>query len=926
MAAIISAIHMHGAHAAKERKMRYSMASEAYLQKHGLILKDGKPVDLRRSSTASIEHDGDVKKVDVKKNGVTLNIFANWIKNELDSEISCLELPFTIIVLVSFACLAIAHLRQDTIMKVEDAVETDIIENANFAWAHAFGHKGIYDVNSYADFWSWSRLGLFPLLVSERPWWYSEGLDTAVPPEPGRPAYDVDALPSPRQFDGYRQAVPIKNDYLRYTRIIGGFRYRQQARLADPAFCKFPGAERETFERWMNKGCTGLTENEIIADAYLAESLPNPTRVEWFYTEKEDVNTLLQHIVDMEDGCASATSQNRTCLCEWCAQQPSLAPWLDEGTERVEISFLLYNAQYGLYSMAGVNFFFNRAGFISKLVHMRSAWAGVETRSTEDFVIIIIADIVWICSIMNVLRAELVELIGLIRSKNKRWYETISDDYMGFWNLIDWISIILAVAIMVTFAFMMVATSQVNNLLGQVIVGDARDPNRSELMQVLYAAAENMFLAEKDFRFWLTVYPLVLMLRLFKSFAAQARLAIVTDTFQVAKTDIMHFSIVFLSVWFCFSMNAVLFFGQDVYDFTTIDRAMLASFRAMLGDWDWDNMLDIGLTRSFLWFSMFMLVMVLLLLNMLLAILMESYLTVKDAALDAATLAEQMKTMARRAKETRQRKRVRLNEIWDALLQQEDGDDEKMLSNNDKLIFPDHLEDIVPGIEKKQAERTLNSAQTEFNRKNDPPFSVEDLQSPLEALERRVADSAKCAVWLTTMMDEYKRQNPEVINEPLTDEVGRLLSNGGKDGNVSPTSPGARNSMFNIEETLELHAKLDEDHLGIDEQLTRTRQMAEEGVEALAEDIGSVMAEEMQSIERRQKEQQASMEQINAALLGVRTLIYKLHQTCAEISQTVASGGAEASAFAIASGGGPGRRSRSASKLSVGGGPRAIEN
>ena len=51
---------------------------------------------------------------------------------------------------------------------------------------------------------------------------------------------------------------------------------------------------------------------------------------------------------------------------------------------------------------------------------------------------------------------------------------------------------------------------------------------------------------EGNFRFWLCIYPVVLLMRLFKSFAAQKRLAIVTDTFSVAYNDLMHFFVVFL--------------------------------------------------------------------------------------------------------------------------------------------------------------------------------------------------------------------------------------------------------------------------------------------------------------------------------------------------------------------------------------------
>merc|ERR1719310_475503 len=57
---------------------------------------------------------------------------------------------------------------------VDNAMEFDIVENANFAFAGIIpfengrmGQKNIYDVNSIPDFWSWFGMGLVPLLFME---------------------------------------------------------------------------------------------------------------------------------------------------------------------------------------------------------------------------------------------------------------------------------------------------------------------------------------------------------------------------------------------------------------------------------------------------------------------------------------------------------------------------------------------------------------------------------------------------------------------------------------------------------------------------------------------------------------------------------------------------------------------------------------
>merc|ERR1719199_2277029 len=131
--------------------------------------------------------------------------------------------------------------------------------------------------------------------------------------------------------------------------------------------------------------------------------------------------------------------------------------------------------------------------------------------------------------------------------------------------------------------------------------------------------------AESEFRRMLCVYPMIVMLRLFKSFKAQPRLALVTATMSKASQDMFHFFIVFLSVYVCMMVNSVLFFGQDVQEFGSVARAIHSCFRAMFGDWDWDAMKEIGFVKAQTWFLGFQFIMVLILLNMLLAIVMDAY-------------------------------------------------------------------------------------------------------------------------------------------------------------------------------------------------------------------------------------------------------------------------------------------------------------
>ncbi|CAE7555442.1 pkd2 [Symbiodinium pilosum] len=750
-------------------------------------------------------------------------------------------------------------------MSVENSIETDISENANFAFEGYFGNKVIEDVNSFADFWSWTRLGLLPLVFPEMPYFYSEGLADVVPE-----GYDVNALPQRWLYPGYQKPAPVQNDYLRYNRIIGGLRFRQEVSTDDKATCTHFGAE-ETFRRWVGKPCTHFTEYELPPDLMATEAFSSaPQRVEWFLPEVEGNSALIQHVIDMEDGCFSARAQNRTCLCQWCDAQVNSHPWLDEQTQRVEVAFITYNAHYGLYNLATANFWFSRGGNIFKLVFVRSSWAGLEVREPGVLALIAISGLLWVLGCLYLAKVELLEMATMIQRSNKIWYYTLAQDYLGFWNCVDWLAIIMTTVISISFGVLHIFIGDVNGKLGAIVtqVDSSGYPPLETYREVVSEFADAvvaMLDAERNLRLWLCIYPVVLLMRLFKSFAAQKRLAIVTDTFRMAYNDLMHFFIVFASVYFCMTVNAVIFFGQDILDFATIDRALHACFRAMLGDWDWDAMGKIGIHKAFAWFFFFMVVMVMILMNMLVAILMEAYGVVKDDAKNADSLLQQTKNLLRRARQNKRKERVNLTTIWDAL-RKDHNDDEDALLSSERKITPRYLRDIVEGIPASQALRTLKNSQTDYDKKVDPAFELQDFKVGLTSMVTRLDYSALCATYLSEKIRQY---------QDLAKAEGR--DTGGFEKALTTLSlplgdfEGAPTDVETYENSAE-------------QALEKVKALARDHSTEMADGIAAILGEEMQELEKRQHTQRKAINTTCEQLQRLRDMVHHLSSTCADIS------------------------------------------
>merc|ERR1711904_29012 len=162
-----------------------------------------------------------------------------------------------------------------------------------------------------------------------------------------------------------------------------------------------------------------------------------------------------------------------------------------------------------------------------------------------------------------------------------------------------------------------------------VLIGDLKLPEEKDKYNRLVDEFTNLSEISTSyihkFKLALALYPLVIIFRLFKAFSAQPRLAVVTKTMKNAMSDLLHFLLVFCSVFVAFAISGVVLFGREVYGFTTFPRAMNSCFRLLLGDIDWGEISEIGRMEAGFWMWCFIIIVVLLMLNMLLAIVMDHY-------------------------------------------------------------------------------------------------------------------------------------------------------------------------------------------------------------------------------------------------------------------------------------------------------------
>merc|ERR1719161_3490254 len=109
-------------------------------------------------------------------------------------------------------------------------------------------------------------------------------------------------------------------------------------------------------------------------------------------------------------------------------------------------------------------------------------------------------------------------------------------------------------------------------------------------------------------------------------------------------------------------------FGREIDEFSTFERAFTTCFVILMGDFDVNSYFEVGRPMATLWFSVFQIMVLLIMLNMLLAIIMDAYSEVKANVQSADTLLFHIFTFWRRWREKRTGERVSLNHIHRQLL------------------------------------------------------------------------------------------------------------------------------------------------------------------------------------------------------------------------------------------------------------------
>lgn len=609
---------------------------------------------------------------EIAKSGMPRAALLSYLDEEIEEADSCRSMPFACVLLISYAVSCMMHEDSSKVMSVHQSIQAyvtgkpafEVIGRSN--QSHGFGTKNLSSVDSITDIWQWMDLGLIPALFDTRESWrggkYCINDTTTWRDEDNADSYTacLEQTPPPGS-DFYWNAthIPELGMLLNYNRIIGGIRLRQQISgilVADdpveesktPPWATTtlaPGATTTNINARETTTVDPLKETIAVcntnADLSMAIGIPNcvhglgfeldpekydirhfndPVREKWLYLSNKNL-TILQHVGGLLDESLYLQSIG----------------YVDNHTRRLEISIPTYNAEYNLYTVTTVNFFFSRAGGIWKSVDSLSTYA--QLYPTINYLIV---DILFLACLVWMLFSEINEIRESVKEEGMFG---VFYSYMGVWNAVDWLTVLFGTVFLILLQFnlgyLAALNAEVVKLYDVERVHTKGDATWTRQFRFLYTALDEALYFGDVYRIFMCIFPLIMVLRLFKSFNAQGRLAVITQTFSTAFTDLYHFFVVIVPIYAAFTISGVTLFGQDSSSFTTFSRAWGTLGRSLTSDLPDKELAGLGRYYAMFWFFFVETLLLLVFFNLLIAIWVDSYRQVRPMTRGAEMLWEE---------------------------------------------------------------------------------------------------------------------------------------------------------------------------------------------------------------------------------------------------------------------------------------------
>lgn len=441
--------------------------------------------------------------------------------------------------------------------------------------------------------------------------------------------------------------------------------------------------------------------------------------------------------------------------------------WIDHGTAWVGVRMLLLNPDLGMFTHSTISLWLPPSGEAIPDVSSQSFLP--EPYQDKS---IIALDALWGFTLLCL-------LFTIFRGMWKAAGDKEGGACRRFWsNPWIWVDVFTALGGVVIIICWLVLLEYMEEVKTNVVEVRIHTPGLNEevigygkMVAKLHESVNRLSAVLSTWRTVLCLYSILIVGQFFEAFSAQPRLAMVTNTIARASIDLFHFFVVWFLTFVAYAVAGMQLFGRRLHSFSEFKLAINTCFLIMLGDFDFNELGAEHADTAALWFFTFMVLISIVIVNMIMAIIMDVYTEVKSDAHDSESLWDQLRAIGMEVLGQLQNTRVSAKDLMRAI---EDIPDEQDMQVED-LIH------CVTGI----GIRHMSYAQARDTIKETKKRVERELAGGMQ-----LSDALNSIGWIKVAVDKTGRKLQEILQEDM--EEGDMLREafglkGGEEEEEKPT-------------------------------------------------------------------------------------------------------------------------------------------
>mmetsp|Transcript_24707 Transcript_24707/g.68917 ORF Transcript_24707/g.68917 Transcript_24707/m.68917 type:complete len:721 (-) Transcript_24707:35-2197(-) len=362
--------------------------------------------------------------------------------------------------------------------------------------------------------------------------------------------------------------------------------------------------------------------------------------------------------------------------------------WLDKQTSYLQVQAVVVNAEEGppKLTLVIVKFHFSRGGGVFAKLRCHT----VSLRPQSDVVVLVSFFAYCLIAVLDLVLC-VSGFAGAFRKKSVCAHLR-NEAFFVF-------GLVLTFMIIAGFAFQ-VSQTQTFNESFKLFESAKTDSEVKSVSEDIGSETYALVAMVAYYELLLTYYGLFSMCRLFGSLEFQPRLGIVIKTLKATTVDLFHFGIIFIPTFIAYAIAGMCIFGRRVDHFSSLPRSIGTCFKiAIETEFDWDTLSEEHFWTATIWVWTFVMLICLIMLNMVLAIIMDVYTEVRHASDNEETFMEGLL--------------FGLDSLWSGLCGQKFVPAERVLQeleDMDQVFTCNQFAEAVPEMMVQQRTRILNAA------------------------------------------------------------------------------------------------------------------------------------------------------------------------------------------------------------------------